>query len=213
MSFLSILRSPIRKHSTRAFATLLGGAALAVGACADAPAGPSAVSTPRLELVSPAAYADGLLRNKANDVPITTEFRVTKQGGKYHLPGGLHIEVSPGTFKETTTLTATMLPGNVVAYDFQPHGLVFSKPLLVSQDLKQTNWQGKDVSKFGVGYFADAADLNLLTKQALVREFLRSTIDLQGQRASFKIFHFSGYMMSTGLVDRATEEAEVSSAW
>jgi hypothetical protein len=210
MSLLARLRPPVRRaHPSRlAAAAILGLGALGAAACADAPSAPvgsTVRTTPRLELIDPAAFANGLVRDHANDKPIVTEIRVPRGGGTYRLPGGLHIDVSGGTFRETTTLTVTMLPGNMVAYEFQPHGLVFNKPLRMSQDLRGTNWAGKDVSQFGVGYFTSATDLNLLTKQALVKEYLRSTVDVHGKRVHFDVFHFSGYMMSTGLADRVEE--------
>jgi hypothetical protein len=199
MHSISPLRSSLRTRSVRVRAGILTVGALALAACADAPSAPSAdAPVPRLELLSPSDYADGLVRAQGFDQPITTPIHVGKAGGKYRLPGGLHIEIAPATFKDTITLTVTALPGDLVAYEFQPHGLVFNKPLAMSQDLRGTNWRGKDISQFGVGYFESATDVDLLTKQALVKEYLRSTVDLQGQRAHFQVFHFSGYMMSTG---------------
>ena len=190
------------RAALRAFAPAL---ALAVAgltvACADAPTAPrapGAASAPRLEVVSPAVSADVLTRTTPVADTITTVLRVDGNGGKYTVPGGLKIDVPAATFRDPITLTVKTLPGDLVAYEFFPHGLVFKKPLAMQQDLRGTTWAGKNTSTFEVGYFESTADLSWATSKAMVKEFLKATVDTKGQRMVFDVFHFSGYLMSTG---------------
>jgi hypothetical protein len=190
------------RATLRAFAPAL---ALAVAgltvACADgptAPRAPGAANAPRLEVVAPSVTADVLTRTVPIADTVVTVLHVDGNGGKYSVPGGLKIDVPAATFRDPITLTVRTLPGDMVAYEFEPHGLVFKKPLAMLQDLRGTNWAGKNTSAFEVGYFASGADLSWATKQAQVHEFLKSTVDTKGQRMAFDVFHFSGYLMSTG---------------
>lgn len=190
------------RPTLRAFAPAL---ALAVAgltvACADGPTAPRApgtASAPRLEVVDPSVTTNVLERTTAIADTITTVLRVDGNGGKYTVPGGLKIDVPAATFRAPTTLTVKTLPGTMVAYEFFPHGLVFKKPLAMTQELRGTKWDSHNPANFEVGYFASTADLSWATKQAQVREFLRSTVDVRGQRMAFEVFHFSGYLMSTG---------------
>jgi hypothetical protein len=183
-------------------ALLLGAAALAA-ACADSPTAPR-VSTltpgaaPNLEVVSPAVYASGVKRDVPLAENVVTSFAVDGNGGRFRLPGGLTIDVAAATFKTPITLTVTALAGDMVAYEFQPHGLVFRKPLSMKQDMRGTNWRAHDVSKLEIGYFTDSTALSMKENRALIKEFLRANIDTQGQRVIWDVHHFSGYMVSTG---------------
>jgi hypothetical protein len=181
-------------------AALIGAAALAA-ACADSPVAPRALTpgaAPKLEVVTPQAYAAGLKRDVPLAAPVVTRFTVDGNGGRFKLPAGLTIDVAAGTFRTPITLTVTALAGDMVAYEFEPHGLVFKKPLSMKQDMRGTNWAAHDVSKFEIGYFADSTGLSVKENRALIKEFLRANIETQGQRILWDVHHFSGYMVSTG---------------
>jgi hypothetical protein len=186
--------------------TTLAGLALAaltgLAACADAPTAPRTAlapgAAPSLEVVSPEVVATGLLRDVPTAQPIVTEFTATSGGGSYRIPGGLRIDVPGGLFKTPQTIRVTTLPGQMVAYEFQPHGLVFRKALRMRQDLRGTNWSRVDRRQFEIGYFADPSAIYATQNKALIKEFLRATVDTRGQHVDFDVFHFSGYMVSTG---------------
>lgn len=94
------------------------------------------------------------------------------------------------------TITVTGLVGDAVAYDFQPHGTVFLKPLQFNQELAGTSWERSDFkgSVLG-GYFELETQVNALPGLSLLDELFPVTLD--GKRASFDIKHFSGYMVSS----------------
>ena len=101
------------------------------------------------------------------------------------------------------TFTITAYAGNVVAYDFQPHGVTFLKPLTAVQQLGHTNWQsyhlpaGYYQSSSG-GYFASASQINFTTGQALVTEFMPTGVNVGGATMTWSVPHFSGYIASWG---------------
>jgi hypothetical protein len=190
-------------------------------ACADAPSSPlaapaapsaakggkqqdtvsAATSTTTTTVLATPSTAQGLLRTTPLAAPVTTSFVVTPLGGTFTLPGaGLLVVVPPNAHPAgPITITATAVPGDVVAYEFEPHGTVFAAPIVAVQDLTATNWQSKGTgATYDVGYFSASTDLDLGAKTALVRELLPRTIDVLGVRLIFQMSHFSGYMVSWG---------------
>jgi hypothetical protein len=89
-------------------------------------------------------------------------------------------------------ISVTALPGNGVAYSFEPHGTQFRKPLVVRQELAFTRASG--LQRFGAGYFKDDAQVNPRSGLVLLDELLSAR--LWGRTVSFDIEHFSGYMVS-----------------
>lgn len=181
---------------------VLRAAALAsVAACADAPSSPvrsgSAVA-PRLAAAPLKRDASGIARDVPIGRSVATQIVVAPTGGSYTLPGGLRITAPAGLFDTATTLTVTALPGRAVAYDFQPHGLVFRKPLMMQQELRGTNWASRGATALEVGYFESTADLSLTDGRARIREFLPVVLDPQTPRVHFEVHHFSGYMVTWG---------------
>lgn len=141
-----------------------------------------------------------LTRDVALAAPITRSFIIGRDGGKIEIKEtGLRIDVPSGAIaEESLRITVTALPGAGIAYDFQPHGTVFLKPLEFEQDLNDTSWDkpGFKGTLLG-GYFADASQLNALEGGLALLDELFS-VTLKSNRASFDIHHFSGYMVSGG---------------
>jgi hypothetical protein len=139
------------------------------------------------------------------DTPVTTEQSASAQigilGGQISLPNlGLTVIVPAFAVSSTTTITVTAVPGNQVAYEFEPHGLRFNAPVVVRQSLAGTSAQQNGIIP-GVlygGYFPDVSALNQLNGTALVDEILRVSIDRVLGSATFSILHFSGYLLGTG---------------
>ena len=225
LTIMSDLRNTLRRTGRVArVARRLGGvAALAVGvlaaACADAPSAPqlSVAAPPSLakagahktgrfgasDTLAAPVVAQGLLRTTPLRAPVTATFEVTRRGGHFVLPGtGLSFQVPPGAVTDLSmTITVTARAGDVVAYEFGPHGAQFKKALEMRQDLRGTNWSRQLAPTFQVGYFSRASDLDVAKKSALVREAIPVGVNAAGQHLDFDVVHFSGYMVSWGFCD------------
>ena len=128
--------------------------------------------------------------------PITTSAYIGALGGKLTIPGaGLTVVVPPLALTSTKLITVTALAGSNVAYDFGPSGTKFLVPLVVTQDLRNTQAKSggliNPLSLF-VGYFPD--DKNILS----VTELLNLNVNLLSQTAVFTVTHFSGYIVASG---------------
>jgi hypothetical protein len=143
-----------------------------------------------------------LTRNDPLTSPIVRTFTITKGGGKLEIKEtGLRVDVPAGAIsKNSLTITVTALAGSAVAYDFQPHGTVFLKPLDFQQELDGTSWERLRYKGLAVGgYFETVSQLSVLSGLALLDEVY--PIMLDDKRASFDIRHFSGYLVSSGRQD------------
>ena len=156
------------------------------------------------EVLATPVVASGLQRTQALPAEVSASFLVTKAGGQYTLPGtGLTVWVPSNAISgDTLTMTFTALAGDVVAYHFAPHGTVFSKSLIMVQDLNVTNFRSRASPTFDVGYFGAEADVDLSSKTALILERLQKYFDGDAARLYWAVNHFSGYMVSWGF-DRA----------
>jgi hypothetical protein len=135
----------------------------------------------------------------ASDQTVTVT--IGSEGGTFTVPGGLKVTVPRGAVASRITFTATALKGDLVAYEFGPHGLKFAKPLVMEQDLRGTSASlltKLTTSLLGLkaGYFADRADLDYRYKTAQVSELLPIKLNLDLNTARWEVWHFSGYMVS-----------------
>jgi hypothetical protein len=193
--------TPLR-GALRAFAPAL---ALAVAgltvACADGPGAPTApvAAAPRHELLSPDAPVDVLTRDVALDSAVTVTGKITNGGGSISIPeAGMTITFPAGLVKKPTQFWATARAGKVVAYDFGPSG-TFTQALTVTQKLQGTSlWKVKDPSAIQGAFYKDDRAINDAAEHAFVSELRPTEVDLQGNKVSFTVDHFSGYLMSTG---------------
>ena len=93
----------------------------------------------------------------------------------------------------------------MIAYDFQPHGTKFLKPLTFRQDLSGTTWGTSLIKVLNGGYFKSTSQLDQARGVALLDELLPAvTLD---RRVSFSINHFSGYMVSSGRQSSYSDDA------
>lgn len=206
-----------RATTRRRFANLVGlGAVLLTmlaTACGDAPTAPlaSSSSQPRLSATVSATTstaltpAQGLLRTKPLAENVVVVKTLSSGGGGISVPGtDFQLQVPNGAFAgKSMTFTITAYAGNVVAYDFQPHGVVFLKPLKAVQQLGHTNWKDFDLPAgfypdWSGAYFASDAQVNLVTGAALINEFMPGGVNVGGATMTWDIPHFSGYMIATG---------------
>ena len=207
---------PSRGRHIARVVTAIGIAAFMGGlaACSDAPLSPSndrAAAVPRpsqngvglgagynVPLATPVS-AEGVKRGTPLAAPISASFDVGRSGGHFSLPGtGLSVLVPSNALDQPTRITVTALPGEAVAYDFQPHGLVFRRPLQMTQDLRGTNWDRRAGASFDVGYFPTPDQVDPSTGTARVSELLQGYLDTRGVRLQFDVYHFSGYIVAWG---------------
>ena len=217
--------TPLRASRIARVVTALGRAVVVGGlativACSDTPSEPSSFAsvapaynkehaadhpgqgkpTSMLEELGVPLRVKALLR----DVPLresqTRSFKVSgAEGGMINWPEvGLKVIVPrKGIKAKDMTITVTALAGDVIAYDFGPDGSQFDVPLVVTQSLKGTNF-----ARLGAGarvrgaYFRNASLVNDVTNTVLVDAFQPSELDGNGRSLTFKVTHFSGYMVS-----------------
>jgi hypothetical protein len=182
---------------------LLGVATLALAAsCASDATAPAPASTTanRLLLGSPQTVSV-VRRDTPLAAPLQASATVGLLGGVIQLPGaGLKVVVPPLAVTKSTRITVTALAGDQLAYEFEPHGIHFLTPLLVTQNLNGTSAvnSGGLLSPLIAGYFASTSDLNPLNGTGLVSELLGVVLNLSNKTATFPVFHFSGYLIATG---------------
>jgi hypothetical protein len=174
---------------------------VALGACSEPPTAPQD-SVPSASLLGlPLLGGGGSVEATVvrRTVPLASDEVVTKvigySGGTIHLPGaGLTVTVPTGAVLNNTTFTVTAPAGNLVGYEFQPHGTVFRKRLRATQRLSGTE----------IGYlqgilnppFAAYYEGPLLPILDVTEILGLNVLGLFGV-ATFEIPHFSGYIIAT----------------
>jgi hypothetical protein len=200
---------PTPSRLTRMRTTALRFIGLATAILFGAACGETASTTSPTVPVAGAAATRSLLSSPTTvqvvtrDVPLSDSISTSKVigilGGSLNLSGtGLRIVVPPLALTASTRITVTAVPGNQVAYKFEPHGIHFLVPLVVTQDLSGTSAYHSGLLQPGIvaAYFADDSDL-LSDGTALVSELLSTTLSLLNHSATFTVFHFSGYLIAT----------------
>ena len=146
--------------------------------------------------------------------PLATDLSASAQigagGGTIKLSSvGLVVTIPKGALAGTTAITVTAPAGANVAYLFQPHGLVFAKPVKIEQDVRYISIGSIPAGATpSVGYFPDDATIIGAPPGATipVAEVLPASIDIRGSKVGFSVLHFSGYMVSSGGVVPPPEE-------
>jgi hypothetical protein len=111
---------------------------------------------------------------------------------------GLSIVVPSGALSSTQTITVTALKGSMVAYKFEPHGLQFSRPVVLTQSLNGTNVGLLYLKPLSAAYFeTDRPEVNGSGLVA-VTELLGTILNPLTRKVSFGIKHFSGYIVASG---------------
>lgn len=185
------------KH-LRAAVVLAVATLAACGPDSTQPSGLISTSGPSLDLSDPPVVADVLQRSE----PLPHNFAATtvigRGGGILRIPeAGFSMTFPANAVRTPTQITVVAVPGTAVAYLFEPHGLVFQKAPVITQDLRGTA-AFADPSLLGElegAYFPEAAQLDGLT--AVVRETRPTTVDVNGWKMRFDVQHFSGYTALT----------------
>ena len=138
-----------------------------------------------------------------NDVSVSAD--IGPQGGEINVSAtGGKIDFPAGALREQTHITMTAKAGWNVAYEFEPHGITFDKPVKVQQDLKLTLiYRTQEAKNLTAGYYSRDLNGSFLDPWkffARVSELRHVDLDQKANPrvAKFYIYHFSGYLMSSG---------------
>jgi len=115
---------------------------------------------------------------------------------------GLSIVIPPGALDRTVRITVTARKGKLYDYHFEPEGLQFAKPVVLTQDISNNSLlggltdllTGKKVI-VGAYYAAPTLQYDPKTGTGTVNEF-QPTLRYPGY-VSFQIRHFSGYTLAS----------------
>jgi len=194
----------MRKPMTRALSAAL---ALGVGVTLAACNSDQAAATGpilRADAVSDQPQLAPVLKRTAPLAHVETASITIRgnHGGELRLPrAGLKV-VIPGNAlpsSDPLTITVTAVAGDAVAYEFEPHGIVFAAPLSATQDLAHTTWSDHTGnSTLEAAYFASGSDLDVSAGTARISEFFATDMVATGKRLHWGIPHFSGYVIVTG---------------
>jgi hypothetical protein len=171
------------------------GAFLLVAGCSDVPTAPGVEVTLTSGLLDGATGVvtptSGQVAVLKRTVPLAQDEVVTqvigRLGGVIRLPrAGLTVVVPFGAVNSLTRVTVTAPAGNLVGYDFQPHGLRFERPLTLTQDLLGTDGLGLLSGSLQVVYF-DGDLAPTVAPLETIPVWLLDTLGI------YRIQHFSGY--------------------
>jgi hypothetical protein len=208
-------RNIARVGTALGIAALIGSAA-ALSACSDAPtAAPPSVrptSAPNADLLGGTLTGiTGTLTNTTSTLlngllwlapaTQTTATRVIgPAGGTFGIDKGIKITVPKGAVSSNVTFSVTRLPGLIMAYDFQPHGIKFAVPLTIEQPTAGVNLLPLlDPSvKVTGAYYSDASLLNQLLGTVSVSELEPTVVASDKSSVTFTVQHFSGYVVAWG---------------
>jgi hypothetical protein len=126
---------------------------------------------------------------------ITVSKRIGILGGTIAIPeAGVSIVVPPLAIPAAKTISVTAMAGDKVAYEFAPHGLKFTLPLVMTQNMSKTDASGGllGLLDLKVGYFPDSNNPTSVT------ELLGVQVNVLNQTTITTLWHFSGYIFAGG---------------
>lgn len=202
-------------HLRRSVAAMM---LVVLAACSDdvlptAPS-PAAPSAPDASFLSDLLQGFALERNEALTARQFDEASIGRDGGVLRLnKAGLIVTFPAGALATKTRVSVEALPGTRIAYTFQPHGLTFRVPIVLAQNLRNTNannnpivlatlagaytpYDVAEIEKNGFGFFSQLFDLHLTGVPWSSRYPLTGI---------FTTTHFSGYALASGFKDVADD--------
>ena len=158
---------------------------------------------------------DDTVRTLKRTFKITSRMSASKligiMGGEIVLPGtGARVYFPPFSVPTPTLITMTARQGDDVAYDFQPH-MTFQIPVTVQQELGGTNALDHPsmLNALSGAYFEGDLEQNYVDaarKYVHIKEVSPGMLDPSGRKFTFLVFHFSGYLASSGKADTHTDD-------
>lgn len=163
----------------------------------EASAATNSSNTSSLSGVATLTSVNVLTRMKA--IPdMVASATIGKEGGSIILKGaGFTLTVPPLAVSVPTNFKVHALAGTAVAYEFEPHGTVFTVFPVFKQDLSKTNMKGLTNGVVEGAYFANASQIDPTTGTASVDQFFTTGLAVDGSLI-FGLPHFSGYLVSSG---------------
>ena len=154
-----------------------------------------------LFLGNPARVVDTTVTALQRLVPlsgdVTRSAVIGPSGGLITIPeAGFTLVVPWGAVDAPTTISVTAVQGSTAAYEFEPHGMTFDRPLVFLQDLGVTSAvSGLLGTTFTGGYFQSRDDISP-TGTAVVHELVPARVGFLSRTVGFPIQHFSGYLVA-----------------
>ena len=148
------------------------------------PAAPT-IPAPDASLLGALLGPTGLL--KCSDLPYASSTQTIGLAGGTISAGPHTLTIPPGALLRPTTITMTAPTGlGVNAVKFEPEGLQFTTPAVLSMSYSNCNLLGKLLPK-RIAYTDD--NLNIIS-------YLLSLDNLLGKRVTGKVNHFSDYVVA-----------------
>lgn len=180
---------------------LLLSVSIAIAGCADLPTAPEPVmedetSYELLSALAPVVYGSGdapTVTVLERSAPLVEDETVTKTigrwGGVIRLrEAGLTVIVPFGAVHERTEITVTAPAGDLVGYEFGPHGIEFRRPLTMMQDMTRT--KGLGLSGLSAVYFDGDLEPEVTALERIVLRLFEGL-------GIFRVNHFCGYVIAT----------------
>ena len=114
---------------------------------------------------------------------------------------GLSVYVPPGALTKTVKITVTARSGKLYDYHFEPEGLQFAVPVVLTQTLPSSAFKDGGLTLKGAYYSAPTLQYDATTGQATVNEIQPTVVDAWHNQISFSIRHFSGYVVASCMRD------------
>jgi hypothetical protein len=193
-------------------------AVLVSGSCGEGstiPDAPSGASAAFLKAAIPPTNGARIVKILKRTTPLRADLATSgvigPAGGHLSIPGaGLDVEFASGAVSAATRITITAIAGDGVAYEFQPHGLVFAAPVYVRQDLKKTVAEhDRAIALTLQGSYFDTdlkhAFVDGTTSFVRVKERRPAQFHSVRNLLEFTIEHFSGYLASIGFAGNTVD--------
>lgn len=135
---------------------------------------------------------------------ISASAEIGPDGGTLRIAdAGVVVDFPAGAVATPTTVTMTAKSGWDVAYEFEPHGITFAVPVVVTQQINGTLAQKhpKLVPTLQGTYFGTSLDSSFVDPYKLFARAVESrhaTYDASTRALRFTVEHFSGYLVSSG---------------
>lgn len=166
----------------------------ACGVDASAPTAPRQPTDPDRSLLGVLTSVRPLNRYVALADEIEVSAVIGASGGTIGIPEtGFTLTVPAGAVLHDTHFVVRALPGKAVAYEFEPHGTVFRRSLVARQSLSGTK---PELGLLKGAYFTDRSLISPSGAFALVSELLGGVTNLLNHTFTWRIDHFSGYIVA-----------------
>ncbi len=201
----------MRRQIGRTFGTMVAFGVLLAG-CSDRAAPTHPLTTESFFAEAPRPGFDVMKRTIALRSAISVTETVGPAGATITLPGaGLALHFPPGALDIELEVTLTAHAGRDVAFEFQPHGIRFARPVTVSIDVTGTTAEARFAGSQAALREREGGDSGSIplddyvgvyfsgeptTGPVRVLEVLPMTFT--GNRLLFQIDHFSGYASASG---------------